>query len=96
MEDADLTLELREEAIQKVREWLADGHSWVGGFENADLSHPDIGHRILVPYDDANWEYGVVGKTTAPDNKHIGLGWRYLLDLKTRDAAEAIGWVLRG
>ena len=93
MAQIEVTLEMREAALQKVRGWLEDGRTWVGGFENADLLHRDLGHRILVPYDDANWEYGVIGKTTAPDGKY-GLGWRYLLDLKTRDAVEAVRWIL--
>lgn len=85
----------RDEALERVRAWLADGRTWIGGFENADLSHPAIGQRVLVPFDDDHWDRGVVGKSTAPDGKAYGLGWRYLLDVKTRDAEEAVRWMRR-
>ena len=84
-----------EVALAKVREWLSDGCTWVGCFENADLGHPNIGQRILLPYDDDVFEKAELRKTPAPDSGSYGLGWRYLLELKTRDAVEAARWMLR-
>lgn len=84
----------REAARSRIREWLTDGVTWVGGFENADLGHHDIGNRVLLPFDDDVFDRAEIGRTTAPDGESYGMGWRYLLRLKTRDADEAIRWLL--
>lgn len=81
--------------LPKLQQWLADGESWIGGFENHDLGHPEIGRRVLFVFDDSQWEDAKLGSTRSPDHAEIGLGWRYVLGLKTRDAEEAHRWLSR-
>jgi hypothetical protein len=80
---------------QTFERWLSDGTTWIACFENHDLGHRDIGRRICIPYDDSQFEGGVVGSTRAPDRADIGLGWRYLLQAKVRTVAEAIAFLDR-
>jgi hypothetical protein len=82
--------------IEMLARWERDGR-WIGGFENADLGHYDIGRRVLmsfepstVPIDDAE-----LGNTRAPDSPAIGMGWRYLLGFKGMSGIEALAWMQR-
>lgn len=59
--------------------WLSDGETWIGVFENHDLSHPDRGRRVALAFDNATKGEAKVGTSRAPDHRTIGLGWRYLL-----------------
>lgn len=81
-----------EEIRAKVEGWLEGPKDWIGGFENSDLGHPDIGRRILVPFDIPQ-EMAEIGKSRAPDNPEIGLGWRWVLGLITKDVDEAVAWL---
>ena len=58
--------------------WLARGDAIVM-FQNADLSHPNVGHRIFLPLSIEEVARVEVGVTRAPDGAH-GLGWRYVLE----------------
>jgi len=76
----------------KIHEWLddpADPGDWVGVFENHDLGHPDLGARFALLYGAEQWDAAEVGKTHGPDTS-LGLGWRYILIGKFRDADDAI------
>lgn len=84
-----------ESPAQTFERWLHDGQTFIAGFENQDLGHPDLGRRIVVPYDVAKIDLAIVGKTTAPDHRTIGLGWRYILKAKFTTAAEALAFLER-
>lgn len=90
----------KEELVEKtgkMLEWLSDGTTWLGVFENHDLGHYDIGKRCCFPFstEDGSFDKAIVGETRAPDGKHIGLGWRYLLAYKTKEnASVAAHWLL--
>jgi hypothetical protein len=79
----------------KLKEWVADGDTWIGVFENQDLGHPQIGQRCVFPFalSDGSMDKAEVGKTRAPDGKTIGLGWRYILVCKTTSHGHAIKWL---
>ena len=70
--------------------WLKDGETWIGVFENQDLGHRDLGRRVALPFDVAKFDAAVLGLTGAPDHASIGLGWRYVLKVKTRNVDEAL------
>ncbi len=70
--------------------WLADGKSWIGVFQNQDLGHPDTGRRIALCYDDSQYWQMAVGQARAPDHRDIGMGWRYVLQVKCRTVEEAV------
>jgi len=75
------------------KRWLSDGESWIGCFENQDLSSGNCGHRFALCFDDKQWDAGIISKSRAPDHKDIGLGWRYTLKLKTREIETAVAYV---
>lgn len=75
--------------------WLSDGSTWIGVFENKDLSHPEVGRRIAVPYDDSLLDQVRVGATRGPDGWDTrgvshGPGWRYILVAVERTADAAL------
>jgi hypothetical protein len=78
--------------LAKCEEWLKDGDTWLGVFENHDFGHPDMGRKAIFPFplSDVSWEVAKEGETRAPDGKSIGFGWRYILILKTKDAKQAV------
>ncbi len=82
-----------ETPAQTFERWLHDGTTWIACFENQDLGHRDIGRRVCLPYDDAQFEGGIIGTTRAPDHQSIGLGWRYILKAKVRTAGEAVAFL---
>ncbi len=82
-----------ESPEQTFTRWLKDGQTWIGCFENQDLGHPDLGRRVVMPYDVRQFDGATVGKTTAPDHRSIGLGWRYILTAKVRTVAEALSFL---
>lgn len=90
-------LEHDAKLLAKCEEWLKDGDTWLGVFENHDLGHPDMGRRCIFPFSlsDGSWEAAKEGETRAPDGKSIGMGWRYLLIIKTKDPVEAVNSLLR-
>ena len=59
--------------------WLSDPETWVGVFENQDLSSSQPGHRVGLCFDMETWDDAHANKTSAPDHPSIGLGWRYIL-----------------
>ncbi len=73
--------------------WMADEESWIGVFENQDLSSSRPGHRVALCFDDKQWDGGILNKSRAPDHKDIGMGWRYTLKLKTRKPEDAAAFV---
>jgi hypothetical protein len=78
-----------ETVAETYTRWLSDGETWIGVFENQDLGHRDMGRRIAIPYDRAQWEKAAIGKDRAPDHGSIGLGWRYVLIAKCKTVEEA-------
>jgi hypothetical protein len=60
----------------KLRDWWFDGRIALL-FENADLSHPECGHVVLLPWDQADGDI----PPHSPDHALIGLGWRYITAL---------------
>ncbi len=75
--------------LETFTRWLSDGKTTIGVFENHDLGHHANGQRCAFPFDTAEFESAVIGKTKAPDGRLIGLGWRYVLVGKFQDAAAA-------
>lgn len=73
--------------------WVSDGATFIGIFENQDLGSREVGRRFAMPFDASLDEKAVVGVTRAPDTKQHGLGWRYLLIEKTRNADIAECWM---
>jgi hypothetical protein len=71
------------EAREKFKEWVERGDA-IAVFQNADLSHRNLGHRVFLPLDPEEQGKVEVGSTRAPDGLH-GLGWRYLLERVTTD-----------
>lgn len=59
---------------QKFTEWVQRGDV-VLIFQNVDLSHPDIGQTVAMP-----WTPDVDGPIPAhgPDSSATGMGWRYI------------------
>lgn len=76
--------------------WLKDGTTWIGIFENQDLSHYDLGRRVARPYDDSVFDKATINLSGCADHASIGLGWRYVLKVKTRDVDEALGQLAVG
>lgn len=84
----------------QIRDWLdpdgtrdnfEDG-DWIGGFENQELGHPDLGQRVVMVFGPEDWNTAIIGKTTKPDTQQL-IGWRYVLGGKFRDPDEAIAFV---
>jgi hypothetical protein len=82
----------KEQQQLKLEGWLADGDTWIGVFENHDLGHPQVGTRCAFPFSlsDGSFEMGRIGETRAPDGQFIGLGWRYILVAKCKEAGPAL------
>ncbi len=84
----------REAVVREIyARWLSDGQSWIGVFENHDLGHPLVGHRVSFQFDLAQLTSAVIGQTRGPDHKEYGLGWRYLLIAKALTVDEAVAWL---
>lgn len=81
---------MTEELEQTLARWFADPDTWVGVFENKDLSSSRPGHRVGFAFPRAQFEQAKLGETRAPDHKEIGLGWRYLLVAKAENADDAL------
>ena len=74
---------------QTFQRWLSDGSSWIAIFENQDLSHRDRGRRIAMVYDNSIYDKAEIGKLSPPDSLQVGMGWRYKLVAKAKDADRA-------
>lgn len=76
---------------ETIDRWFreADPGDWVGVFENHDLGHPDLGIKLGFVYGEDQWDGAKIGRTSGPDTKAFGLGWRYLLIAKCRTPDEA-------
>lgn len=81
-----------DENKKTIERWFSDGDTWVGVFENKDLSHPDIGRRCAVPYDISSWSAAVVGQTRASEFiRRMGMiPWQYILVEKCKTVDEVI------
>jgi len=91
MNRPDGTEEIDYGAIQQVFEsWMQDGETWIGIFQNQAFDSGDFGQRVAMAFDNSQFEEAEVGKTTAPDNKAGGLGWKYILVKKCRTAEAAM------
>jgi hypothetical protein len=77
--------------LEKIKEWLSDGNTWVAGFENMAPDSFSLGDRCLFPINNGFWDKVTVGETRAPDTDQF-IGWRYVLQQKFRDAQKAYDW----
>lgn len=75
----------RQAAKAKIQSWLDEGNI-VGVFECKALDSVHAGTRFALPFDRAHDHDLVLGKTRAPDTTTFGMGWKFLLELKTTDA----------
>jgi hypothetical protein len=78
--------------LEKIEEWLSDGDTWVGGFENLALDSVDVCGRVLFPFSNVQWDNGVIGETRAPDTGFL-IGWKYVLQIKSKDAKDIHDWL---
>lgn len=67
---------------KKFTEWLSDGESWIGVFENQLLGDPHAGERIAMAFDNSDYDKARFGMR-APDTREL-IGWRYTLVAKCR------------
>lgn len=81
---------MNETPLQTLERWVSDEDTWIGVFENHDLSSRDCGRKFALPFSlsDGSFEVAELNKTKAPDTK-MGLGWRFLLVWKGTDPQEA-------
>jgi len=79
-----------ETVEQAFTRWLADGETWIGIFEDADLDSVALARRIAFPYAMDQFAVAVVDVTRAPDTASNGPGWRYVLVAKCRTVKEAL------
>lgn len=76
--------------IKTFEHWLADGHSWIGVFENQDANDPKYHQRVAFCFHMNGWHRGVIGKSRGPRNRRIGSGERYVLVAKAKTVEEAV------
>lgn len=82
-------MKIRSEDLRaKLESYLDDGETFIGVFENMAMDSARHGLRIAFPFDTAQWDDAVIGKTHAPDPS-FDLGWKYILISKTTDVTEA-------
>lgn len=86
--------EARADMLRSLTDWVGDGSTLIGVFENVALDSAALGHRVAFPFDDALDERLVIGQTRAPDCRQF-IGWKYILKAKTRDPEVALALVLR-
>lgn len=72
-----------DEQLVKVYSWYDAGRT-VLVFENHDLGHYALGHKIAMPWDDAELP------PHGPDHPNIGMGWRYITAYAARPEPETI------
>lgn len=77
-----------EKQRTKFEAWLADGESWIGVFENNDLSSPYVGERVAMVFDTELYDDAEMGQR-APDLPGL-IGWRYGLVAKCTTAKDAV------
>lgn len=85
----------RSAMLVKVERWLAEPDTIVGVFECVDLGSAHIGSRFGLAFDRRRESELVIGRTRAPDRPEYGLGWRFVLQLKSTDPEEVVSFVLR-
>jgi hypothetical protein len=84
------------ETVEQIfTRWLADGQTWIGIFENHDLGHRDLGHRVAFSFDLSQVGSVTLKQTRCVDHPTIGMGWRYLLVAQCHTVKDAIR-ALRG
>jgi len=70
-------IEVEAEGAEALfRKWVGRG-DLILAYENKDMGHPNLGHRIFMPCDAAQRDKVRIG-IQAPDGSY-GLGWRYRL-----------------
>ena len=77
-----------ENSTERLIRWFTDPDTWVGVYENKELGHPDLGHRIAYPYTLESFDKAKIGDR-APDTRQY-IGWRYLLIAKCRTVEECL------
>lgn len=67
-----------------VTRWFADGTTWVGVFQNADLGSFAPGHRVAIPFDVKDFDRATIGRDRAPEmvRKYGLIPWQYILVAK--------------
>lgn len=78
---------------QTLRERMDEGDG-IGGFECAALDSVHVGERMLLVYGAADFAALKLG-SRAPDTKSFGLGWKFLLAIKTTSPDDAAAWLHR-
>ena len=75
---------MTETQRSRVARWFADGTTWVGVFENHDMSSPNIGHKVAVPFDMVDYDKARVGTDRGPEllRKYGSIPWQYVLVAK--------------
>jgi len=68
-----------DDQLAKIQSWH-DNDRTVLVFENADLGHPALGHKIAMPWDEGDIP------THGPDHPSVGFGWRYVTHLVVEPA----------
>ena len=53
--------------VRMFCKWLEDEETWIGIFENQDLSDGDVGVRTAMAFDENVYDEAEVGKSRAPD-----------------------------
>lgn len=89
--------EHRAKLRAQLQSWFTDPDTWAGVFENQDLGSQYIGERCCFPFklSDGSFDAAVIGTTSAPNGKTIGLGWRYILVAKCQGPDEVLQHLLR-
>lgn len=84
----------QQKMLDTFRRWTSDPDTWIGCFQNVALDSADLGRKVCFQYDRAQWDKATVGKDKAPDHPRYGLGWRYILQVKTYDPEEALAFMI--
>lgn len=68
--------------------WFKDPDTWVGVYQNKDLTSPDVGRRIAYSFSVRDLDKVAIG-SAAPDTKFC-IGWRYRLIQKCGSYQEVL------
>lgn len=79
---------ISQEQRETLLRWFADPDTWVGVYENKDLTSPEVGRRIGYPYSLEAYDKAKVGDV-APDTK-FAPGWQYCLVAKCQTYREVL------
>jgi hypothetical protein len=79
----------QETKREQVTRWLNDPATWVGVFQNADMSSPMVGHKLAMPFDVKDYQKVEVGARGPDALRKFGyIPWQYLLVAKCMKVEE--------